>query len=200
MQIGIGIDIGYATRAKKYFHDDFNRADNAASVGNGWALFARTATPASLMGILNGQAYVSQNPTFEVISYQDTGLGSKDIAVSCVFPHTDLTSGLIARFAVPYNDQQTFYAFGFDNVDAPALYKVVSGSYTKLGGTQTGSAIPDGCQVRMEIRGTSIKVYLNGELIITATDNTPITAGPGVGMRNGNTVAGHWDEFEYEEL
>lgn len=201
--IGIGIGVGYAqySQSNIIFFDDCNRPDNPSSVGNGWLFFARTSTPSSLMGILNGQVYVSQNPTFEVTSYRDSALGSTgNIAVSCVFPTTDLTSCLIARCNVPYNDQQSFYMIGFDNVDSPALYKVSGGSYTKLGGSSLGAAIPNGSTARLEIRGTSIRAYINGNQFASAVDSTPITAGPGVGMRNGNNSSGHWDNFVVERL
>lgn len=190
-----------ASGRRVIFSDDFTRPDDPNSVGNGWQFFARATTPSSLMGILNGQVYVSQTPTFEVTSYRDSTLGSTgNIAVSCVFPTTDLTSCLIARCNVPYNDQQSFYMIGFDNVDSPALYKVSGGSYTKLGGSSLGSAIPNGSTPRIEIEGTSIRAYISGNQFASAVDSTPITAGPGVGMRNGNNSSGHWDNFVIESL
>lgn len=177
------------------FSDDFNVPDDPAAFNNGynnWSFIAPAATPTCQMGIIGGKAYVSQNPTFEIMAFRNAG--QRNVAASVVFPNNDMTSGLFVC-APPVPNVQTFYSFGLEDVQAPAIYRASGGTWTKMGGYAFGSALPGGYEATLEVSGNYINGYINGNLIISAFDPSPLT-GTYVGIRNGNVTAGYWDNFK----
>lgn len=77
------------------------------------------------------------------------------------------------------------------------LYKMTAGVYTELAYSFNYHGTPDlgvDHTLGLCITGTTLCLYWNGKLQLTAEDGTHTAAGsPGLGMLDGNTVAGHGD-------
>jgi len=99
-----------------------------------------------------------------------------------------LPYGLVFR----YQDDQNFYAFVVNSMGMYALYLRQNGEYTPIIPFQPSPAIYQGASanlLQVIVRGTSIELYANGQLLAAVEDETftrgkiGLYAGPGLYVR-----------------
>lgn len=83
------------------------------------------------------------------------------------------------------------YYGAYSNNVGSTLFKLVDGSYTEL---DTGPLFEASDVVRLEVIGTSLKVYLNDEEIMSATDSTHSSGAAGIiGYSNQGNDITSWE-------
>ena len=105
--------------------------------------------------------------------------------------------GVVGRMDTSANTG--YWAQYATSANAWQLYKFVAGSATQLG-SNVAQTLTAGQEytVKLEMRGTAIKVYVDGSLIITQTDSAITAAGrAGFELQNNgsNTTGLHLDNF-----
>jgi hypothetical protein len=159
--------------------DDFNRADGG--LGANWT------TQLNALAIVSNQAQgsVSDNccafwnaDSFSADQYSQftcRGSGYRGPGVRC----TDTGAGSDGYF--------TSQAPG----DAGGIYKLVNGSFTRIG--DTGGVAADGDVLRLEVDGTDLSVYKNAFLIGSLSDASLSSGSAGVLVYQS---AGQLDDWE----
>ena len=194
--IGVGITLYYylrrifgGTPPITYVFDDFNRVDNANSMGN-----AVTGQPWMVQidtwGIFNNQAHISTSAGQSTIVIDS--LHADDIAVQ-------------VTFAVNSNEQRLIFRYGGianhwyvrRNGINYELVKFVANSPVSMG---TFATIPaNGDVIRVELVGSNIVVKVNGTIAITVNDSfNQSSTIHGLGSLLNNTPL--WDNFSVTEL
>lgn len=154
--------------------DTFNRADSAVTLGTAsdgihvWT--ARTGT----WGISSNRAYspsIGSGPgyTGSVATIDaETGDGFLRIALSTMRTTTD-DAGVVFR----YTDTSNFWIaqYSFTSVQVKVI-KVEAGSLSVVASASFASAIAaDGERLMVELSGTSIKLYIEDQLLISTTSS-----------------------------
>lgn len=186
--------------SKNYLiQDGFNRADNAslgkADTGQTWQYYGQ-------FGISQGKAICSANNTGpEAKAYISTG--RTDYAFTCdlIWGGTaGCNVGILGRW-----DTVTvgnFYYVGINpNGQTIDFYKNSGGGGTwTLVGQYTLNAVAGvPYTLKVTFKGSSIKVYLSGALILTATDSS--FSGQYIAIRNGGIdLNGKWDNVLVEAI
>lgn len=198
------------------FSDTFTEATTTAltshtpDTGTGWTQeVAATGAVANASG--GDYVVASANVTGDdlaVSAQPDPSTADVDVQMTLAALLTGSGSapfGVFARWA----DSSNFYGVqilpaGHAEVDAK-LYKRVAGTYTVLASVDTTWATND--IVKLELRGTAIKVYKNGVEILSATDSSITAAGKagiywGQLSPNGSNVNSTWrgDDFSVTEF
>ena len=171
------------------FRDDFNRAD-ASTLGGDWKnrSAAFTINTNRAMGPTGGQI---------CWALANTQASSDDYYVEAVIA---AGSTAVARGVTARNDGVTsaHYLWSYSG-SGFILYRTANGtSYTQLGSTYT-AAPSQPITLRLEVEGTSIRGYVDGTLLASATDATYQT-GRYAGMRKAGSGLLYVDSFEIGAL
>lgn len=137
----------------------------------------------------------------EVVMYASGTAVSADHAVQADFVALSNTTddiGICGRLDTAALNYY-FARLSFSNGAGIQLYKCVGGAFTQLGSTYSYTLTTGNiAQIRLEMVGTFINVYLNGVLVINQVDGA-ITTGTHVGIRavanDTNTSGFHVDNF-----
>lgn len=161
------------------FVDDFNRANEALET----RYYDRMSGVAS-------QLTVDTNQVRSVsIAAQGTYLLKTSFGVDLVnhFVEADWKSGTTTGWLIcRYADEANY--IGMQILAAiPTLYKRVGGTFTQLGAGVT--SLTAGDKIRIECRGTQIKLIHKGVLRVTATVSDTILQSGRVGMQSRTTIA-----------
>lgn len=178
--IGVGDDIDTTL----IFRDDFDRA-NASSLGSDWTLLTSNG-----YSIASNKAKPTNNNVDSLVVYKDSYSDNVSISV-------DITpsgvNGVVFR-GLNYNN---FLSAGF-----------MSGNLALIGKTnnvtQVASQVPFVVQtgntyrLKVELRGTQIKIYIDDALQITYESNAHIANGRCGFISNSNSSS--FDNFEIRQL
>ena len=126
------------------------------------------------------------------------GVSTADVeATADITLATNGAAGLVARYAGP-GDRNMYWGailnvngknFGYIFRNVAGTWSVLNFSDTVIG---TGAAIPSAGSLRFEVFGSSLKLFLNGNLVAVAHDSV-LTAPGSVGMRSN--VGATMDNF-----
>lgn len=169
------------------FTDDFNRADNATP-GNGWTVVN------GLWPIVSNQLKDNNTSTSAFVAQGSTAANSNDQFAQVTMVTLVASVGVLARITDAANG---YYAFRRATGTTMSLYKFpVGGSLATFGTAATYTQVA-GDVLRIECEGTTIRGYVNGTLLCTATDSSiDGSAGHGVGIRVGANASGMlFDDF-----
>lgn len=92
----------------------------------------------------------------------------------------------------------TYYMASFNETDV-LLYKRIAGTFTLLATASLASSIGQTYQLGLHMSGTSIKVTMNGAIMISTTDasiGTAGLAGIDLNQQGSPTAGGHLDNFK----
>jgi hypothetical protein len=167
MQVGIGIGIDISKRNRKtWVGDSFTRADNASTLGN-----AETGQPwitgpfSSVWGILSNQARCY---TLGITTIESGKSDLLAIRTTVIAPTS--TSRVIFRLS----DLQNNWYFGGPGGTNYSLVKRIANVTTNM--VNTSTPVTTGDRVRVELRGSTIKAYVNNVLLANIDDNFNLTA------------------------
>ena len=175
----------FASAGASSVTDSFNRADNASTMGN--TDTGQTWVPNSgTWGISSNRAYESASaPGGQRTTVVDSGMS--DCNVQVTFTTYDDT-GLCFRST---DDNNHFLN------NTSELFRKQSGGYTSLG--YFSSTFGSGDVMKVELNGTSIKVYRNGSLVLSATSSFNQTATKH-GLRKNGASTSRFDDFSVVPL
>ena len=127
-------------------------------------------------------------------SFKDLRLSVRARPVS---GEVDQAAGLVWR----YQDPENYYLVRSNVLESNVrLYRVVKGNRTKFAGKdEVKIKLGEWHLIRIEHRGTAIKVYLNGEMLFEAEDKT-FPAGGKIGVWTKADSVTSFDDLTVEEL
>jgi hypothetical protein len=166
-------------------YDDFSRAnvnlawDDVLTLGTNRTgqVWTSSATASSAWGIVDGHAYCNNSGGVPSIAHFDLAKTNQDIILHR--KDADTYAGPVGRYTDVNNYivAEMFYS-GAEYVN---LVEVVAGVPTQLDSVATGGSAND---IRLELVGTTAKVYINGSGTPIITETTAVTTGNRVGMRS----------------
>lgn len=169
--------------------DTFNRTDNSTSLGN-----TDTGQPWSVIrgtwGILSNAAYPANGCPAPGYAVVDTGKSDGILEVTATVNPQD------ARVPFRVIDQDNLYWVERKG-GSPAPYELdkrVAGVQSFLGST-SGIAATNGDKIKVVLSGSSIKVYINDKLAISATDSAINSTKHGIGTWCTGSV--RFDNFSF---
>ena len=177
--------------------DDFNRADNASSLGStstgsvAWVPYGAT------WGISSNQAYRTALTNNEPVALIPTSTPEGKVGAAVTVPAGDYVGGVAARAS----DANNFLAFVADS-GRVQLMKKVSGTLTSMWSSGF-STYPGGTTYFLEMTctGDTIECRVDGVLVHTET-TTIHNALTGFGLAGSYYTAGsnnvRWDDFDLE--
>lgn len=185
------------TSANAAVADDFDRADNATSLGDTTTGQAWTAV-AGTWGIQGEAAYVAvpnQGAGGRNVAVVD--LGSSNGAVEATASGISAGWGLVFRYQGPNNYWMVAAAPEFGTYN---LQKVVDGQVVAaVKGGLGNAAVTDGTKVRVEFSGPTVTVKINGNLLKSIQDPALQSAtNVGLVVPKGGADAARWDDFAAE--
>ena len=182
-------------------------ASDSFASANGTELSAHNANWKKVSGfsasaqIANGRLRPSS--TSSPIYYYDVAPGSADYSVSADITRLssgDSNIGFLARASATAATHYRVMS-GFSDVSV-TLGKFVGGVYTLIGNIDAGLSVGNTSNVRLELIGSSLKIYINGSATPAAayTDSSITAAGyAGVrafsGVAPEDAVGSHLDNF-----
>ena len=182
-------------------------ASDSFASANGTELSAHNANWKKVPGfsasaqIANGRLRASS--TSSPVYYYDVAPGSADYSVSADFEalsNSDSCIGFLARASA--TTATHYRAIPNFPIGYVTLGKFVGGTFTALGTAYVGLSVGVPVNVRLELIGSALKLYLNGSETPAAsyTDNSITAAGyAGVraysGVAPGDSVGAHLDNF-----
>ena len=170
------------------FLDNFNRADSS-SLGNNWQQVSGS------FSIANNSAVNSVTKATH-IAIQPMTLANQNISAD--FTRTssnDATSlGVIGR----YKDSNNYYSFYRTSGGSSLVYiaKVVNGVSSVIGSKTLANPTTNvPFNIKAELNGNTLKLYVNNALYVTATDTTFTSGGAGMIIKNPNGFQHKADNF-----
>ncbi len=170
------------------FSDDFNRSNSTTLGGNwseasgDWSITSNKLTTASSGGL----------------AVNTTSLSTADYKVKavCQSPGDSGGSGLIARYA----DSSNYYLaqLSYESNDVQ-IYKNVSG-FTLLSSNGLTLNSATDYDVRFEVEGTALRLYVDDALITDTTDSALSAEGDFGARRGGGGDSQTWDDFVVEDF
>ncbi|CDN42082.1 hypothetical protein [Paenibacillus sp. P22] len=172
----IGLSTGMAFmrgRKKRIVTDNFSRADSNSSLGKAetgqsWVLQSFIA------GVKSGAAYLVSGTGRALV---DSGVAD-NFAIESQFKKVP-TDASVQRIIFRYVDSSNEMFFGKITATTYGVIRRSGGSLTTIASYAQTPA--DGDRVRIEVRGSNIRILLNGVQIIQVTDPANIT-GTQVGL------------------
>ncbi len=179
--------------------DDFTVKATGALVGKTTATGAKTWLLDGTITAGSGLGFPSAPGT--AVAPADT-LGA-NVAVEAVLNRNGANAvrGVIARAT---SDGQNYYNLSVNQAgDTMSIRRFVSGASTTIVSGNVGNinvAAGVDARILLEVEGTAIRGYLNGTLIISATD-TQITAAGGIGFRSAaGDATSFWKSIRAQSL
>lgn len=186
---GVGVGFGYGVRAKTfktYVKDSFDRADattlGTSETGQIWA---------SAMKIANGKAYADAWVTAKI------NAGYADYEISC-----DVTRGISTACSLGFRLSATNDADRMELIlsgSTVQINKKVNFVSTNLGSYTRAYVSGEIIQLKAICVGSSIKCYVNDQLIFNITDAELITR-TYVGIFPNNSTLIKYDNFLVKEV
>jgi len=170
----------YATKTwtglDNFVIDNFNRANETPLTGNWYNKTGINLSSNKVVSTTNSDKFaVRKTPQFTANQFSEIKLIATpgyDFGPSVRCSSTQLTG----YWLTPYSNGSSINISKFNN-----------GSYSVLSTVQTQTSLND--IFRLEIVGNVLKGYVNNNLVITTTDNNPITTGqPGLFMYDKSTL------------
>jgi hypothetical protein len=184
MRAGIGVGMPFSNPKPKYFFsDNFNRAD-ANILGSRWVPYG-----GSVWGISGNAATIVTTGNVRDAALIQTFVS--DISIEAT-----ILNNTNNRLVFRATDHLNGYYFGAAST-AYGLYKLSGGTLTTI---MSNNAVPaSGDKLKVIAKGSSIKCFLNGNLIIDVTESTFIS-GTRHGL-GGFTMTGlKFDDFKIEAI
>jgi hypothetical protein len=186
-----GVDIPYSTVFDPIFSgtfaDNFNRADQNLTPDANWQLRSGVAT-----GVTIASQVLKANST-SAVAVVAPDMGKLDHYVQAVAKGT--TSSFLAARVM---DNNNYLGVRYSSSGAFELYQVVGSTLSLLGSASDAAGV--GKTVRIEVRGTSAIVKVNGVSVITATISRALLSSR-VGAVARSAVTNAWlDDFECAAL
>lgn len=167
------------------FVDNFTRADGTTNGVNGWTVVLGTWVVASNALKLTTTSNASQ------IVQSGTQMASNDHYAQVKLGALVSTFGPICR--VSGAQANSWYMLRRASASTVSIYKNAAGTTTTL--TTVNATLAIGDVMRIEAYGDLINGYVNGVLVTSVTDPSPLT-GTGTGIRvTGNAQNMIWDDF-----
>jgi hypothetical protein len=161
--------------------------------GSDWRVVEDGTAP-SKSGVALAQLAKSPGAVFNICVAEDTKY--KDVQLSVAFKavagERDQGGGFVWR----YRDHNNYYICRMNPLeDNYRVYHVVNGKRTQIGGKE-GIKVPAGAWhlLKVDVKGSSMRGYLDGKLIWEATDDTFKDAGK-IGLWTKADAQTHFDEF-----
>jgi hypothetical protein len=176
-------------KPKGILRDSFNRADNALTMGN--ANTGQAWIPGmSTWGISSNQAYSIDTAGTDMISIE-TGVSNFSVSATVKF---SVNEGIIFRYA----DANNHLVLRINSTTL-GLVKGVASVFTSIGSYSFTPVVGTLYNIKAVCNGSSIQVFLDGVLRITATETANQTATQS-GLRTAISTAGRFDNFLVEAL
>lgn len=182
--------------------DNFNRSDNASSLGTpsdsggGYTVLTSTAGTAATFGITGNKAYQTTTDWF---AWAVLEAGSADVECAVTMSGFD-GNGPRSGPGVRVSDGDNgIYAYIRDSSNVVELFKFVAGSATQLGSSFSHTPV-DGDIAKIVANGNQISVKLNGTTVIgpvTETFNQTVTKH---GLFTIGSTALRWDDLTITDL
>jgi len=170
-------------------YDTFTRDNGPLGVsesGQTWDVTA--SSQGSAWTVVDGKAaYTATNLGLALI---DVGTPNAKVSAKITYRATDGLAGRVKDFSNHYIVRISSAGFG--------MFRIVSGASTSIGNYAFTPTAGREYQVAMEFDGTTIKGYLDGELKITALNETAYATETKFGLRASNSVNGRYDDFVIE--
>lgn len=173
--------------------DDFNRANNT-TLGANWTLVK------GLFGINTNAAYSRSAGADTLARWNADTFGNDQYAqvTISVLSVDNIAVGVACRLDTG-GAETGYFAYAFRNVSPNVdveLAKYVAGVYTTIS-TTSGFAVGD--VLRLEVEGTTLRLYRNGSLVDTRTDSSIASGAAGV-SGFGNSTSGRMDDWSGSNL
>lgn len=179
------------------FSDNFNRADNATTLGANWIV-----NLGSVFGISANKAILNTTPITSIAKHANGGTGGNQIDYS--------TADYSVQALINTN-------FGFNSIVGRLNQANTLGYFARrdggvdielrevgslLIGSATLASIPDPFTLKLEMIGSTIRVFVNDAPVISVVNTTAIAAGVGgigkfFAAGGGGTV---WDDFSVDDF
>lgn len=189
-----GTDSGFANPDGTVLATDpFTRADNSSAgmnLGASWT----ASVPNYDLGISSNQAYQTVN-TSDNVAFNNAVLANNQYVQAKMAVATTASSGMGVIIRASATDYVMFQQQQSSN--QCFVYWYNGGAYTQIGSTYSGK-FSDNDIIRLEARGTTIKAYINGVLVISgANASIPSSGKAGILLdENGDRI----DDFECGDL
>lgn len=166
--------------------DDFNRADNASSMGTAdtGQVWPSPGYAFSYWGISANRAYVGTQPG-SLNNCISLDSGHADCTVSVALPVLGTNGGPALRIT----DENNFF---YVNAQAGQLWRNQTGGSSQIGSNFTPAVAGD--TVSLTASGTTLTVKINGTQVLQVTDSFNQTA-TRVGLRTYNDTVIRFDTF-----
>jgi len=190
-------------RSFKFSKDDVGKVPagwKAEKTGKGegsvWKVVEDASAP-SKTGVVLAQTAESPGGVFNICVAEDSNYKDVELSVSfkAVAGKKDQGGGFVWR----YQDHDNYYICRMNPLeDNYRVYKVVNGKRTQLGGKED-IKVPTGewHKLKVEVKGSKMEGYLDGEKMWEITDDTYQNAGK-VGLWSKADAQSHFDEFKAE--
>lgn len=172
--------------------DNFNRADNSSSLGTPSDGGSAWIAHSGVWGIVNNKAHLS-NAATQAIASLSSGTSDVDIQITLSNLSGGQDIGLVGRVADDNN-----YILGAIGASDWKIYKKVSGSYTQVGSTVSGTPV-NGDVVVLSLSGTSVALKVNGVTKITGTVSE-LSTNTKHGIRSNGYTPESFDDFSITDL
>jgi hypothetical protein len=170
--------------------DDFNRADNATSIGSpsdgGSAWVDLDAAFGHFMGISSNQGYNPAGGTGRC--YLESSEADAEVEVT-ITTRANTGDGSVNGVMARITDRENFLEWVANFGNSHTLRKRVANADTTL--DTASAAYADGDVFKIVVNGTSIECFLDGVSIMTATDSFNQTA-----TKHGVTMQGSTGRFD----
>lgn len=176
-------------KKKIIVQDGFNRADNAASLGNAntgqvWAFLS------SAWGILNNKAY-SVGTTLTEIAYQESRASDVLVSTNLVFSSNE---GLVVRLTDNAN-----HLIARISSTGLGLFRMIAASPIQIGNYAFTSVAGATYALKVICSGPFVKVYLDGLEVISVSETFNRSATLH-GLRTSASSGARFDDFKVEVL
>jgi hypothetical protein len=185
--------------------DNFNGTANTelSTYNSDWV--KHPLTPSGLLRITSlGRVY--SDASVSAAYYFNTALTSADYSVSCTIINKEFGNSAFGVTARTSSTATTAYLARYNvSIGRYELYAFVNGAVTLLGTLEQPLAVNNTATIRLDVEGTSQKVYINGVLSISAND-TQISAAGFAGIRvfssspDFDSTGPHLDNFSFNQL
>lgn len=189
LKINFGVNYKFVKRA--IVSDGFNRPDSTNALGNtdtgnAWEIVSGD------WGISGNAAYTSVASASTSLAVVESGVSDGELSVTISAGITNARNRLIFRYTNVDN-----FLYVVTTTTGYALSKRQAGSISTIGNYDI--TLVNGDVLKVVMRGSSIKLYINGLLGIDAT-NTFNTTATMHGLGIYNSTLARFDNFKVEEL
>jgi hypothetical protein len=166
--------------------DGFNRADAAGTLGTAETGQAWEAIAGTAFGISGGQAY--HTDTANTLCISTINAGAANVRITCGVSRTTQVAGVAFRVT----DASNYWTVSMSG-GGTTLTKTVAG--TPSNAASSATTFSGLTAVEVQANGSGISVYVNGSLLLSATDSFSATATKHGMMRQQTVNNSRHDNF-----